>query len=209
MKISNLAKLTVALIRGRSPGIPDSEGRVVIGHGMKISGLELSDEEARVRVAPVVKAKPSGAREALEFLADRRDEYLTDRAYRLIVAAMNGQSVINVDIDKQDLFSREAVLGRLPINDAFAHITELSPDLDYLREKVESDPATYGPVMLKDIAEIVGPRAKRTDSLVRSRVAIGVTIEYLTILSGDARRGDINTCYFTINARPTGALRRS
>lgn len=176
---------------------------------MKIAGLDLGDDEARVRVARIVGAKPEGARDAREFLKDRRSEYLTDRAYRLVVAAITGGPVMAVDIDKEKLFSAEAELGRLPINDAFARITELCSRLEYTRHRVEADPTTYGNAMLKEVGGMVGPRSDHIEGLARSRVAVGIAMEYLAILSGDTRRGGIDTCYFDISSQPRGAVQRS
>jgi hypothetical protein len=68
-----------------------------------------------------------------------RRDYLNDRAYRLLVGVRDGGVVPPIDQRYRDNFAREAVLGRLPMQAAYAQIAASRPQLVELERRVRAD----------------------------------------------------------------------
>lgn len=74
------------------------------------------------------------ARRAVEHLSALRTDYLEDRAYRLLTAALTGTPVRGIDPAMRELFGAEAALGAMSLHDAFEHLAALEPRLRELPE---------------------------------------------------------------------------
>jgi hypothetical protein len=110
-----------------------------------------------------------------------RENYLDDRAFRLLVAAREGDGLVApIDPEKHVRFEQEATLGRLPMADAFARLADVEPELGALKES-----ALRKKVRSRDLSSLVGPGARRPNPVLSSDTAMKIALIYL----GDCARG--------------------
>jgi hypothetical protein len=101
----------------------------------------LDDKTAKARLSERLNADPAVIREATIDLSRRRDDYVDDRAYRLLSAAAAGCAVQPIPAERADLFVAEAALGRQPLEEAFDRLAEAEPRLEDIRRQVSSKSA--------------------------------------------------------------------
>jgi hypothetical protein len=176
--------------------------RAMIEASLGLARSELTDEEAIDRLRGEWN-EDAIVKESLERLRRQRDNYVGDRAFRLLEAAGRGSIVQPPPADLQKLFEEERELGRISLRDAFDRLTRAVPALDDLRRSVRDPGAnTRSAPFSFRAAELVGPDSSSQDELARSRLALLVSLAYLTTVSGDRQRGDDSMPYFVVCERP-------
>ena len=156
------------------------------------------DETAVATLRGDVSEGGAAVREAIKYLGDPRDNFLYDRAYRLLTAAVDGGPVRPIDPTIGDLFLAEERLGRLPLRDAFAYLAQTEPRLlDVEREiserrsefLMDSSQDEMIRVVLNRIERLVGFSARDNGWLMRSDLTQAVVFRYLLAVAG-ARNED-------------------
>jgi hypothetical protein len=151
---------------------------------MRVVYSHLADEEAANRIRPVVRSDARGARATLAYVTRTRDRslgYETDRAYRVLSAAMTGAQPRPVSGDNAALFERERALGWTPLCEAFDQLAGTVPELSELARTVESAPAPSE--WIRRVEQLIGPASAQSDPLLRSSLALTVAARYLGVLS--------------------------
>jgi hypothetical protein len=148
----------------------------------------LSDEDAADRLRLVVRGDPRAAKATLTYVAEARDHfggYVGDRAYRVLIAAINDSSVAPIADRLAALFERERALGWTPLESAFNQLAGAVPDLaeiaDRCRQGRGSDRSRAA---ARRAVELVGWRSSHPDPLVRSSLAATVVANYLAAVEG-------------------------
>src|ERR1700730_12072595 len=100
-----------AVVSREGVGIYDADRKILFCTFSKAAHWELNDVEAGKSLREQIQLHPRGARSALSLLGLTRDEFASDRAYRLLEAAIKNVSVEPVRGAMTDLFSREEKLG--------------------------------------------------------------------------------------------------
>jgi hypothetical protein len=177
----------------------------IYGQAMRAARSAKSDADALPDLAASVAGAEVGAERALAILSVRRSDYLSDRAFRLLSAAMvPGATLVPEEETSDSLHRQEERLGRLPLKQAYAELVEREPRLR------EVDPAEHADEAIGALGEpgvgpgrrptpaveaLVGSRAEHVDPLVRSRLALDVARCY--IQSAKEQRGDmLDLSYF-------------
>jgi hypothetical protein len=164
---------------------------------------ELSDEEAANRLREVVASDPMGAKTTLR-LVERMctssvPNYETDRAHRILVAAIQGTKPEPVRPEHAELFERERELGWMSLEQAFERLNAAVPELDAVRSRAEelaAAPELFGITeeadglevpsrLLPDAEGLVGPSSPHPDPLIRSRLARSVVANYVIAVLTD------------------------
>lgn len=144
---------------------------------MRVVYSHLADDEAALRISEVVRSDSRGAEATLRWVRDIRRQshtYETDRAYRILVAAMQGASPEPIRPEDAELFERERNLGWMPLGEAFDHLSAAVPELEEVRshaEKLAADPESFG--ITRDEDEIVFPAGVRSSGTVDTRWLVG------------------------------------
>jgi hypothetical protein len=149
----------------------------------------LSDEDAADRLRDVVRSDRLGARATLLYITRIRDgscAYDTDRAYRVLRAAMREAPPELVSSGQEGLFERQRKLGWSPLSDAFDQLADAVPELAEVAQTVESAPFTSD--WITGVEKVVGPRSSQTDPLLRSSLALTVVARYLRAVSSSGDR---------------------
>lgn len=181
----------------------------------KLACSDLSDEEAKAELHDAVRRNHAAAQSALLLYTGRPDTgYVNDRVHRLVAAAVADRPVQPMDPRRAPELEQQAVLGRLPIGEAFERLEASVPELSQLRAAAEAwrraHPGAadivewYGEFrkLAPRVDALVGPAAAGGDALSRSGVARGIVLGYLEMLLGDRRRGDPATPYFRYMLTP-------
>jgi hypothetical protein len=172
-------------------------GTMLLVELFRLVRSDLSDSEAVESLGDAVAADPENAR----ITFDRVDKtcgtvgpsYETDRARRVLQAAIAGTPPEPAPIDHVELFQREHALARMPLEQAFAELASAVPELDAVRSRANEladAPASFGisieltcvnlpPDVLPDTAQLVGRASNHADPLVRSAVASTVVSNYV------------------------------
>jgi hypothetical protein len=164
----------------------------------------LDDEAAKVMLRGQLNADPALIREATIDLAKRRDDYVTDHAYRLLSAAAAGSPVQPVPPERADLFAAEEALGRMPLEKAFERVAKAEPRLGDVRRRVSgqsagsehSECAALPEEIKKQVIELVGGGARNEDELLQTNLATSIVHQYLHLLAGDTASGPATVSYF-------------
>jgi hypothetical protein len=159
---------------------------------------EDSDTAAAELLRAEIRDDRRGVARALRWLGTNRDEYVCDRAYRVLHAIATNKPVEPIRPAVAAVFEREAELGRAPLARAFEILVELEPRLRDLQSM--EDENVWG----KRLTELLGPNALGDDALVRSQLALSVASHYLTFGSDGRASKDIT--YF---AAPVKVVTRS
>lgn len=163
----------------------------------------LDDEAAKLALARRLEADSKVLNEATIDLSRHRDDYIQDRAYRLLSAAATGTAVQATPPERQALFAEEAALGRMPIEQAFARLAEMEPRLLEVQRQAQrgspdGDPEESG--LLKRLNEklrgLVGGGASRHHELLRTNLASSIVHQYMWQLTGATQFGSPSTAYF-------------
>lgn len=202
--MGKLVKQVIAVVTSRESA---HNGREIVRSALKLAHTHMSDEDARLVLREQTQEAPRAARRALKILRIARDEFDRDRAYRLLEASISDSSVQPIAPSLTELFLREEELGHKPIGEAFQCIKDLVPELDELesavereyRDRVDMEKSLADSQNVNHrLATMVGPAApERLDRLARSQLALTISTQYLAILGGDSRYGDIETSFFS------------
>lgn len=164
---------------------------------MKDVYSELDDCAAAESLRDTVKAHPHAAEATLRYVTRTRRRYpgyITDRARRILVAAMQGRAPAAVDASCAELYRRERELGEMALAEAFDEICRAVPELRSLvYELAHATQRRDGSAMRSLEARVrrcVGPDARHPDALVRSPLARQVVARYLSVLEGRAYARD-------------------
>ncbi|MEA2211999.1 MAG: hypothetical protein QOF83_1947, partial [Solirubrobacteraceae bacterium] len=153
---------------------------------MRVVYSHLSDEEAANRLRDVVRSDPPGGRATLTYVTRIRDgscEYETDRAYRVLCAAINGAPPESVSPENAAFFERQRALGWSSLDEAFDQLADAVPELAQVAQMVETEPSTSD--WIRHAEKLIGPRSPQSDPLLRSSLALTVVARYLGVI----RRG--------------------
>jgi hypothetical protein len=175
---------------------------------LRVVHSPLTDEEAVRRIGDLVRGDQTGAKATLRYVSGIRDHsyaYDTDRACRLLVAAMAGAAPQPMRSQDAGLFDRERELGLIPLDQAFDQLMSAVPELEAVRKRAErlaGSPeafvvernAAHERIVVSgklhseasgDVNRLVGPKSGHHDALVRSSLARQVVSAYVTaILAG-------------------------
>jgi hypothetical protein len=201
-KVRAQARLALRVARGllhgdkRSAG--DAASRALMMTCAQLARSDLGDEDAAARLRAVIEADRPSAGLSVERMAERRDSYASDRAYRLLVAAMLGSAVRPIHPDLQERFALERALGLMPIGEAFARLAKAVPGLADVAREVEKNQTT--PVV--DCVNRARALVDKNRHRLAARNATGLIITYLRIIAGDTSRGDVSTSYFRLRDQP-------
>lgn len=97
----------------------------------------LSDADACAALAAEISGLPAGAIGAEIAGWSPRDDFVDDRAFRLLVGVRDGV-VPEIDAHLREQFAREEELGRLPLPEAFARMTATCPELTDLASRARA-----------------------------------------------------------------------
>lgn len=173
--------------------------------------LPLGDELAKNQLSEQLPAD-AALEEALASIAERED-YISDRVYRLLAAVAAQTTVEPIPSRNTDLFAEEESLGRLPLEQAFQHLAGIEPDLLGLRSRAQTARTQEGHerVLPKDLDQelkrLVGGAAQRENRLLRSDLASSIAQHYMRLLLGDAQYGPADMAFFE-NPRKTFSVTR-
>jgi len=156
---------------------------------MRVVYSHLTDAEGADRMRSVVRSDPQAARVTLAYVARIREstyEYETDRAYRILVAAMNNSPPAGVRREDAELFEQQRALGWSTLGDAFDQLASAAPELSEIAQSVKSgNPTSEWAARVDDL---VGPRSSSADPLLRSFLAATVVARYLGVVGGRGGR---------------------
>lgn len=164
----------------------------------------LDDEAAKAMLSERLTAEPAVVKEATIELSRGRNDYMSDRAYRLLSAAGGGSEVQPIPPERRELFAAEASLGRMPLEQAFESLAKAEPRLEDIRRRVSAhsaDAARFeGGRLPQEISEelidLVGAGARKEDELLHTNLATSIVHQYLQLLAGDTRSGPADVAYF-------------
>jgi hypothetical protein len=165
------------------------------------------DDVAAAALSGEVEDRGSAAQRAIEDLGHPRDNFLYDRAYRLLTAVVHGGPVRRIDPAMANLFAAEEQLGRLPLQEAFASLTRTEPRLAEVEHEFRARRSEFAPDdAFKQVIEtisnrresLVGFGARKQPWLLRSDITEAVVIRYLLAVAA-GRDDDLRRPLF---ARP-------
>jgi hypothetical protein len=168
------------------------------------------DDAAKAELRARLSAEPELLREAAIDQSQRREDYVGDRAYRILSAAVADGPVQRMPPERVGLFAREEALGRMPMEEAFKQLVALEPTLakietDVLAGDRRSDPDGGSPPegirllshgVEERLRDLVGGAAERDDELLQSSLASSIVHQYLRILAGDTQLGKTSESFF-------------
>jgi hypothetical protein len=96
-----------------------------------------------------------------------RSDYLQDRGYRLLTAVRDSAPVVAMDPESASVFEAEGNLGRLPLPEGFARLSQLEPRLNDLQDRAVSGKK----ISQREIGLFVGSHADNADPLLRTRMS--------------------------------------
>ncbi|HTZ63399.1 MAG TPA: hypothetical protein VMB51_04790 [Solirubrobacteraceae bacterium] len=170
---------------------------------IELAYSSLGDEAAKVALGDRLKADSQVLKEATIDLARRRDDYIQDRAYRLLSAAAAGTAVQSIPPERQELFAEEEAIGRIPIEQAFERLAEIEPRLLGVKRLAEAgfsneDTEACGlPKRVRqELHPLVGGGASEDHELLRTTLATSIVHQYLEQRTGNTRLGSPSTAYF-------------
>jgi hypothetical protein len=181
---------------------------VQTAHEIAESGVD--DDAACAELCARLPRDPEAVRDAIEHLAALRTSYVDDRAFRLLTAAVDDTPIRPIDPGVREQFLAEALLGRMSLNDAFAHLVSLEPRLQDLVERRSGHPAVRrsGFSVGRSEPELVGPLADSVYAVVNTDLARGVVVEYLAVTRDGLERDQDPTPFFERKRRTfTGTFR--
>ena len=180
---------------------------VILRAALRCARSEASDQDAVKVLNESIGDDVGLARVALGRLGNRTD-FETDRARRVLRAAIKGTAVEAPNPNMVGLFMREEQLGRLPINEALTILIELEPEIEkiYSAELAgKSTPSSSyrSPKVGRNVvppetllSAVVGPNSQHSDELMRSTIALSVAAHCLSLQTG-LLNGDTASSYFS------------
>jgi hypothetical protein len=141
-------------------------------------------------------------KEALDHY-NRQDQYIDDRSYRLLQAAVSDAAVEPPPAGRAEFYAQEEELGRMPLESAFRRLAELEPALLELEPQArglaeESGPDRCGlPERLRRrLGELVGGGARSDHELLRGSLATSIVHQYLEVCAGNGVFPPPDIAYF-------------
>jgi hypothetical protein len=221
--MTNVASTFAKAVRGYAHHRKVKAALPVLDPAQKLVRSDRSEEDARRELVAVVQANPAAARIAMN-LTERSIDPVTDRAYRLIRAAVDQAPVQPVDPAKEADLREYEHWSTIPIGDAFRDLEALVPGLAALGAKAEAWAAAHPSpepeqealqslTTASKVGRLLSKAPGRDELVVRSDLARRIALTYLQIARGDDSRGDASRAYAEIAATPitvsvTGPLRR-
>jgi hypothetical protein len=144
------------------------------GAAMSQAKGDASDEVAAAALREEIRDIPQGVVDREISGWGERQDYLDDRAYRLLVAAHGGGSVAPIRESDRIVFEQEAILGRLPLPEAFRRLSDAEPELQHYEELVLA-----GKEQPDDLERLIGPDARGSDPVLHGATALGIATWYL------------------------------
>jgi len=162
----------------------------------------LDDEAAKAKLGERLEAEPEIVEEALTHFR-QRDDYIDDRAYRLLAAAAADTTVAPIPPERVELFAQEEEIGRMQMERAFGRLAEIEPGLLDLKSQVKAveqggDPSGCGlPRQIREpLHRLVGGGASSDHELLHTSLATSIVHQYLEIQAGNTRFGTPDISYF-------------
>jgi hypothetical protein len=182
---------------------------VILRAALRAAHSTEPDEDARHRLKEELASKRQQAQDALTIFSRMREQFDTDRAYRLLHAAMTDTPVQPIAAECYDLFLSEEQLGRMPLSEAFAFLAKRQPMLHQFERAAaaadgvtwalqRSDTAAHDDMLdaHPHVSTVLGPGAQDcTDPLLRSQLALSIASQHLAIIAG-SHDGDDLCSYF-------------
>lgn len=171
-----------------------------VEHAQECAYSADSDDEAVRKLRALISdCEPDVVSAALSQCQADRVDYVADRAYRLLSAAVSGSPVEPIDPEKESLFLEEEALGRLPLQEAFAKLAGLEPYLAELGERVRPEGSSKVMDQLEVAArvETFFRLPNKKEPILRSRVAAGVACQYVEVVIGRIDRDAMDVPYFS------------
>jgi hypothetical protein len=135
-----------------------------------------------------------------------RPSFIRNRAARLLESVTSGVAVTTMPEEHRQLFDHERRLGRMPMSEAYAALSNLEPELVKLEAAVREwssageasrqDLASREREIRRHAATLVGAEARQSDPLLRTTLAHGIVYRYLHVQAGDDELGDSSISYF-------------
>jgi len=171
---------------------------------MSAASSTADDETARMSLRAQLTAPADVLREAAVELSKDREDYVHDRAYRLLSAAAADGPVQPIPPERSDLFDRERALGSMPMGQAYRELASIEPGLQRIEQRVrageherEADGrSALGKEIDQQLRELVGGGATRDDELLRTTLAGSLARQYLWILSGATQFGTADDSFY-------------
>jgi hypothetical protein len=173
--------------------------RAVMEAARSIAGSSLDDSEACEQLRRRLPSGKDASLRAAEELRKLRDNYRDDRAYRLLIAAVDGTAVRPIDSAVRRQFLEEAQLGRMSLNDAFEHLASLEPRLRrFVAQRLDGPPRKQGWSRGSGDSELglVGRFAQTSNDLLRTDLAWSVVREYVAARTYSDTIADDPTPFF-------------
>jgi hypothetical protein len=149
----------------------------------------IDDEAAKAELEEKLAGKEA---EVVELLMDRnfmiRDSYLSDREYRLLAAVASKSEVEPMPTWRASLFSAEAELGSVPMDQAFHKLAQIEPRLLDIERRARlpivglQEHRGLPKSMREELVQLVGGAADGDDELLCTNLASSVVHQYLQAL---------------------------
>lgn len=167
----------------------------------KAAFSSLDDEAAKTKLGEQLKAEPHVAEALAHF--HRPDDYIGDRAYRLLAAAAADTPMEPIPPARAELFAQEESIGRMPIEQAFQKLAAIEPGLLGLQGQAEAvakngDPRSCNlPKHIKEpLHRLVGGGSRNLHEILHTNLATSIVHQYLETLAGNTRFGTPDIAYF-------------
>ena len=168
----------------------------------KAAYSSLDDEVAKLKLSKELSADAAVIQETLANYPSR-DDYIADRAYRLLAATATGSIVAPMPAERADLFAQEQILGRTPMGQAFTRLAEIEPRLLESEQQTrtaaeahDSDQCGLPKETRHRLAHLVGGGARSDHQLLHTTLATSIVHQYLQILAGNTHLGRDDITYF-------------
>jgi hypothetical protein len=150
----------------------------------EIAGRDADDVTACAQLRERLPEDRETVHEAIDQLGGLRTSFLTDRAYRLLTAALDGTPARPIDPAVRDQFLAEARLGRMSLTDAFQTLLELEPRLhDRLVRGPEEPHTTRSGWRIESEPRLVGAWAESPHPVLNTDLAARIVSEYFVATS--------------------------
>jgi hypothetical protein len=171
----------------------------------EVAGSDWDDVAACAQLRERLPEDREAVEGAVEHLGGLRTSFVTDRAYRLLTAALDGTSVRPIDPAVRDQFSAEAQLGRMSLTDAFQSLVELEPRLyqHLMQGSDELRPMQSG-WSTRSEPRLVGAWADSPHPVVNTDLAANIVSEYEAVTSNGRAADTDPTPFFDRKKRTHG-----
>jgi hypothetical protein len=209
-RLRSLRAATIGYRRGQEPA-----SQRFLTDALQVVRSRPGDPAALEAFAEMVVEDRFAAGEVRTQLSRGPQSYESDRARRLLDAALSGSPPAPPDPSNAALFEAEEALGRRPLREAFAQLSAREPGLERLRARTAescaqllqashrsgrstAERAAFHRLRsraMTEVAALVGPRSQHSDPLLHSYIARNVAYRALDIAAGAAAL-DPDASYF-------------